>query len=152
MDRPKLLKIMTLGMSAVMFSPMLLTGLGNLLPQSEPPVRKESAPVSQDAQVAANENGYLDILQKEPNNPTAIGELERIAATYAANQKLPQAIGTYQKLVKAAPKSPQVKLYQQRIAELQKSGQKAAPGQRKSGSPSGNQTNPAPTTQPSTQP
>jgi hypothetical protein len=142
MDRPKLLKIMTLGMSAVMFSPMLIMGLGNLLPQSEPPVRKESAPVSQDAQIAANENGYLDILQKEPNNPTAIGELERIAATYAANQKLPQAIGTYQKLVKAAPKSPQVKLYQQRIADLQKSGQNK----------SGNQTKPAPTTKPSSKP
>ncbi len=119
MERQKLLKITTIGMSFVLFSPVLITGLTSLLPKSEPTVSSASAPVSQDAQFAADENGYFDVLAKEPNNSTASAGLTKIAMAYVADQKTPQAIAIYQKLIKIAPQSPQVKLHQQRLAELQ---------------------------------
>lgn len=119
MERQKLVKVMTLGMSFVLFAPVLITGLASLLPQPAPTTSSTPTPTSQDAQLAANENSYFGILATEPNNKTAIAGLEEIAAAYVANQKTPQAIAIYQKLIKTAPPSPQVKLYQQRLAALQ---------------------------------
>ncbi len=134
MERQKLLKVMTIGMAFVLFSPVLITGLTSLLPQSAPTVSSTPAPVSQDAQSAADENGYFDVLATEPNNKTAIMGLDKIATAYVANQKTPKAIAIYQKLIKMAPQSPQVKFYQQRLASLQSAG-KAAPTSQPSSKP-----------------
>ena len=134
MERQKLVKIMTIGMSVVLFAPVLITGLASLLPQSAPTVSSQPAPTSQDAQFAADENGYFDVLATEPNNKTAIAGLDKIAAAYVADQKIPQAVAIYQKLIKIAPQSPQAKFYQQRLAALQPAG-KAAPTSQPSSKP-----------------
>jgi hypothetical protein len=121
MERQKLVKVMTLSMAFVMMSPTLIIGLTNLFQKSQPPANSAPAPsLSQDAQFAAEENGYLAILQKEPNNTTASQGLTEIATTYAANRQVPKAIGIYQKMIKMAPQSRRVKIYQQHLAELQK--------------------------------
>jgi hypothetical protein len=134
MERQKLLKVMTIGMAFVLFSPVLITGLTSLLPQSAPTVSSAPAPTSQDAQFAADENGYFDILAAEPNNKTAIAGLDKIATAYVSDQKTPKAIAIYQKLIKMAPQSPQVKFYQQRLAALQPAG-KAPPTSQPSSKP-----------------
>jgi hypothetical protein len=106
-----------------------------LLPQSAPTVSSAPAPTSQDAQFAADENGYFDILATEPNNKTAITGLDKIAAAYVTDQKTPKAIAIYQKLIKMTPpQSPQVKFYQQRLAALQPAG-KAPPTSKPSPKP-----------------
>jgi hypothetical protein len=135
MERQKLLKVMTIGMSFVLFAPVLITGLASLLPQSAPTVSSAPAPTSQDAQFAADENGYFAVLATEPNNKTAITGLDKIAAAYVADQKTPKAIAIYQKLIKMAPpQSPQVKSYQQRLAALQPA-EKAPPSSQPSSKP-----------------
>jgi cytochrome c-type biogenesis protein CcmH/NrfG len=120
MERQKFVKVMTLGMAFVMMSPTLITGLTKLMPTSQPAANSAPAPaLSQDAQFAAQENGYLAVLQKEPNNSTASKGLSEIAAVYVADRKVAKAIDIYQKMVKVAPQARNVKIYQQRIAELQ---------------------------------
>jgi hypothetical protein len=120
MERQKLVKVMTLSMAFVMMSPTLITGLTTVFQQSQPPANSAAVPISQDAQFAAQENGYLAVLQKETNNSTARNGLVAIAQSYAADRNLPKAIEIYQKLIKAAPQSSQVPSHQQRIVELQK--------------------------------
>jgi ribosomal protein S30 len=121
MERQKFVKVMTLGMAFVMMSPTLITGLTKLLPTSQPAANSAPAPSpSQDAQFATEENGYLAVLQKEPNNSTASKGLNEIANTYVADRKVAKAIDIYQKMIKVAPQARNVKLYQQRITELQK--------------------------------
>jgi ribosomal protein S30 len=121
MERQKFVKVMTLGMAFVMMSPTLITGLTKLLPTSQPAANSAPAPsLSQDAQFAAQENGYLAVLQKEPNNSTASKGLNEIASAYVADRKVAKAIDIYQKMIKVAPQARNVKIYQQRIAELQK--------------------------------
>ncbi len=114
-----MLKVMTLGMSGLLFAPTLLTGLSTMLQKSPPPAKSAPAPISQDAQFAAQENGYVSVLKKEPNNSTAIRGLEEVATAYVADRNLPKAIEIYQKLIKAAPTSSQVQQHQQRLAALQ---------------------------------
>jgi hypothetical protein len=120
MERQKLVKVMTLSMAFVMMSPTLITGLTTVFQKSQPPANSAAVPISQDAQFAAQENGYLAVLQKETNNSTARNGLVAIAQSYAADRNLPKAIEIYQKMIKAAPKSAQVPSHQQRIIELQK--------------------------------
>jgi hypothetical protein len=120
MERKTFVKVATLGMAFVMMSPTLITGLTNLMPKSQPVVNSAPTPQSQDAQFAAEENGYLAVLEKEPNNSTASKGLGEIAAAYVADQKVAKAIDIYQKMIKVAPQARNVKLYQQRITELQK--------------------------------
>jgi hypothetical protein len=127
MERQKMVKVMTIGMSVALFTPTLLTGLSTLLQKSQPPANSAPTPVSQDAQFAAQENGYVAVLKKEPNNSTALRGLEEVATAYVADRNLPKAIEIYQKLIKAAPTSPQVPQYQQRLAALQKQGSAQPP-------------------------
>jgi hypothetical protein len=100
-----------------------LLGVLNLA-QSPPPPPKVSLS-SQNAQVEAQENGFLAVLKKEPKNSTAITGMEGVVKYYLQTSNKQKSIESLEKLIAAAPKAERVKDYAQVLAEIKKA---PAPG------------------------
>jgi predicted Zn-dependent protease len=72
MDNKKITKVVVL-LSGVAFLGSSVAGIGGLIASSlQKPAAKENIASSQDAQLQAQEKGFLGVLKREPNNPTAL--------------------------------------------------------------------------------
>lgn len=120
MDRQKIVKGFTLVVAFAGTFALLITSASTIWELAQPKAASQSVAISKDAQLAAQENGYWAVLQDEPKNSTAIGGLEAIAQAHAAEGNLPKSIEIFEKLQKAAPKSPNAQIYAQYLVELKK--------------------------------
>jgi hypothetical protein len=117
MDNKKITKVVVL-LSGVAFLSSSVAGIGGLIASSlKQPDAKENVAQSQDAQLLAQEKGFLGVLKREPNNPTAIrGAIEiwrlRIDKGDAKGVKT-----TIEGLVKSDPKN---KTYRELLAAIDK--------------------------------
>jgi hypothetical protein len=118
MENKKITKIVVL-LSGVAFLGSSVAGIGGLIASSlQKPAAKENIASSQDAQLQAQEKGFLGVLKREPNNPTALkGAIEiwriRIDKGDAKGVKT-----TIEGLVKSDPKN---KIYKELLVEIDKS-------------------------------
>jgi hypothetical protein len=118
MDNKKVTKVVVL-LSGVAFLGSSVAGIGGLIASSlQKPAAKENIASSQDAQLQAQEKGFLGVLKREPNNPTALrGAIEiwrlRIEKGDAKGVKT-----TIEGLVKSDPKN---KVYKELLVEIDKS-------------------------------
>ncbi len=117
MENKKITKVVVL-LSGVAFLGSSVAGIGGLIASSlKQPAAKENIAHSQDAQLQAQEKGFLGVLKREPNNPTALkGAIEiwrlRIDKGDAKGVKT-----TIEGLVKSDPKN---KTYQELLAAIDK--------------------------------
>jgi hypothetical protein len=117
MDKKTITKVVVL-LSGVAFLGSSVAGIGGLIASSlKQPNPKENVARSQDAQLQAQEKGFLGVLKREPNNPTALkGAIEiwrlRIDKGDAKGVKT-----TIEGLVKSDPKN---KTYQELLAAIDK--------------------------------
>jgi hypothetical protein len=117
MDNKKITKVVVL-LSGVAFLGSSVAGIGGLIASSlKQPAAKENIAHSQDAQLQAQEKGFLGVLKREPNNPTALkGAIEiwrlRIDKGDAKGVKT-----TIEGLVKSDPKN---KTYKELLAAIDK--------------------------------
>jgi hypothetical protein len=117
MDNKKVTKVVVL-LSGVAFLGSSVAGIGGLIASSlQKPDPKENVAHSQDAQLQAQEKGFLGVLKREPNNPTALkGAIEiwrlRIDKGDAEGVKT-----TIEGLVESDPKN---KTYQELLVEIDK--------------------------------
>ncbi len=117
MDNKKITKVVVL-LSGVAFLGSSVSGIGGLIASSlQKPAATENIASSQDAQLQAQEKGFLGVLKREPNNPTAIrGAIEiwrlRIDKGDAKGVKT-----TIEGLVKSDPKN---KTYKELLAAIDK--------------------------------
>jgi hypothetical protein len=95
-----------------------LLGVWNLA-QSPPPAVKASLS-SQNAQVEAQANGFLEVLKKEPKNSTAITGMEGVVKYYLQTSNKPKSIESLEKLIAAAPQAERAKDYAQVLADIKK--------------------------------
>jgi hypothetical protein len=118
MDKKTITKVVVL-LSGVAFLGSSVAGIGGLIASSlQKPNPKENVAQSQDAQLQAQEKGFLGVLKREPNNPTALkGAIEiwrlRIDKGDAKGVKT-----TIEGLVKSDPKN---KIYKELLVEIDKS-------------------------------
>ena len=117
MEQKKSTKIVVL-ISGIAFLGSSVAGIGGLIASSlNPPAAKENPALTQSSQLAAQEKGFLGVLQREPNNPTALRgaiEIWRIRIDQG------DAIGvktTIEALVKANPKN---KIYKELLVAIDK--------------------------------
>jgi hypothetical protein len=117
MDKKTITKVVVL-LSGVAFLGSSVAGIGGLIASSlQKPNPTENAAQSQDAQLLAQEKGFLGVLKREPNNPTALkGAIEiwriRIDQGDAKGVKT-----TIEGLVKSDPKN---KTYKELLAAIDK--------------------------------
>ena len=104
--------------SGMAFLASSVLGVGGLIGSSlNQPTAKENATQSQNAQLQAQEKGFLAVLKREPNNPTALQgtiEIWRMRIQQGDAQGVKKTI---EGLVKANPKSKQ---YQELLAAIDK--------------------------------
>jgi hypothetical protein len=118
MDNKKITKVVVL-LSGIAFLGSSVAGIGGLIASSlKQPDPKANTAHSQDAQLQAQEKGFLGVLKREPNNPTALhGAIEiwrlRIQKGDAKGVKT-----TIEGLVKSDPKN---KIYKELLVEIDKS-------------------------------
>ncbi len=109
MERSKLSKVLIL-LSGVAFLGSSVAGIGGLIASSlNQPAAESKAAQSQDAQLQAQEKGFLGVLKREPNNPTALRgaiEIWRIRINQGDAQGVKKTI---EGLVKANPQNKQYK-------------------------------------------
>jgi hypothetical protein len=117
MDNKKITKVVVL-LSGVAFLGSSVAGIGGLIASSlQKPAATENTAHSQDAQLQAQEKGFLGVLKREPNNPTALkGAIEiwrlRIEKGDAKGVKT-----TIEGLVKSDPKN---KTYKELLVAIDK--------------------------------
>jgi hypothetical protein len=117
MERSKLSKVLIL-LSGVAFLGSSVAGIGGLIASSiNQPAASSNAAQSQNAQLQAQEKGFLTVLKREPNNQTALrGAIEiwqmRIQQGDAKGVKT-----SIEGLVKA---NPQNKQYKQLLGAIDK--------------------------------
>jgi hypothetical protein len=117
MDREKTKKAIVI-VSGVAFLGSSLMGLAGLIGSSfQSSAQGEKATQSQNAQILAQEKGYIAVLQREPKNPTAIEGLEQIVNAKAMSGDLQGAKSTIAALVKIDPKN---KNYQAALVKVDK--------------------------------
>ena len=109
MEQKKSTKILVL-LSGIAFLGSSVLGIGGLIASSiNQPAAKENPSLTQNAQLQAQEKGFLGVLKREPNNPTALRgaiEIWRIRIQQGDAQGVK---ATIEGLLKASPKSPQYK-------------------------------------------
>lgn len=113
--RKIVLMAVSLAAGGVIISSLL--GVWNLA-QSPPPVKVSLS--SQNAQVAAQENGFLAVLKKEPKNSTAITGMEGVVRYYLQTNNQQKSIESLEKLIAAAPQAARAKEYAQVLVEMKK--------------------------------
>jgi hypothetical protein len=117
MDREKTKKTIVI-VSGIAFLGSSITGLVGLISSSfQSSAQGDSAAQSQNAQLLAQEKGYISVLQREPKNPTALKELSQIINAKAQSGDLQGARATIAALVKIEPKN---KEYQAALAQIDK--------------------------------
>jgi hypothetical protein len=118
MDQKKLTKVVVI-FSGIAFLGSSVAGIGGLIASSiNKPAANENTAHTQNAQLQAQEKGFLGVLKREPNNPTALrGAIEiwrlRIQQGEAQGVKT-----TIEGLVKSDPKN---KIYKELLVEIDKS-------------------------------
>ena len=109
MEHKKSTKVIII-LSGISFLGSSVIGLGGLIATSlQQPKAAENIAQSQNAQLQAQEKGFLGVLKREPNNSTALGGVvgiwrERIGQGDALGVKT-----TIEGLVKANPENPKYK-------------------------------------------
>jgi hypothetical protein len=113
--------------SGIAFLGSSIAGVGGLIASSlrEPPA-KENPTQSQNAQLDAQEKGFLGVLQREPKNPTAISGLGSIINMRMQQGDVPGTRATLAKLVKIDPTNLKYKEFlaaiDKQIADTKKVG------------------------------
>lgn len=95
-----------------------LLGVWNLSQSPLPPVKASLS--SQNAQVEAQENGFLAVLKQEPKNATAISGMEGVVKYYLQTSNQQKSIESLEKLIAAAPQAARAKEYAQVLVEMKK--------------------------------
>ena len=126
MERSKTTKKIVLMAVSLATGGMILTSLFTVWDLAKPqPTAIKASSSSQDAQVAAKENGFLEVLKKEPKNFTAISGMEEVVKYYLQTSNKQKSIESLEKLIAAAPQAERAKEYAQVLAEIKKA---PAPG------------------------
>jgi hypothetical protein len=101
---------------------MILTSLFGVLDlvKSPTPTQVKAPASSQNAQVEAQENGYLAVLKKEPKNTTAIGGMEKVVQYYMQTGNEPKIVASLEKLIAAAPQAERVQEYKKVLDTIKK--------------------------------
>jgi predicted Zn-dependent protease len=118
MDQKKLTKVVVI-FSGIAFLGSSVAGIGGLIASSlKQPAAKENIAHTQNAQLQAQEKGFLGVLKREPNNPTALRgaiEIWRLRIQQGDAQGVKTTIAG---LVKS---NPQNKIYKELLVEIDKS-------------------------------
>lgn len=114
MEKKKLTQVLIIG-SGIAFLASSVAGLSGLIASSlnEPAATKNSAQ-SQNAQLQAEEKGFMGVLQREPNNQTALRGLVEIRMQRG---DVPGTKTALERLVKLNPENKQ---YKEFLAALNK--------------------------------
>jgi hypothetical protein len=118
MERSKFTKMLVVSAVSLATGGFLLSSLLGLVDLARSPAPVKNAPSSQNAQVAAKENGFLEVLKKEPKNPTALQGMETVVRYYLQTGDKPKTIQALEKLIAVAPQSKNVKDYTKLLTEL----------------------------------
>ncbi len=117
MDKKKITQVVVL-LSGVAFLGSSVAGIGGLIVSSlKQPNPKENTAHSQDAQLQAQEKGFLGVLQREPNNPTALRGAIKIWRLRIQTGDTKGVKTTIEGLVKS---NPQNKTYKELLAAIDK--------------------------------
>jgi hypothetical protein len=125
MDRSetKRLVVVAVGLASVGVLLSSLLGVWNL---AVTPAPVQNPVSSQDAQVTAQENGFLMVLKDEPKNSNAILGLEQVVLYHLQKKDTKKAIQSLEKLIAAAPKAPSLDTYKKKLADLKQNPQLGA--------------------------
>jgi hypothetical protein len=118
MERSKFTKKIVLVATIVAGMGFLLSSLVGLWNLVQTPAPMRTSISSQNAQIETQANGYLEVLQKEPKNATAIQGLENVVRYYVQTGNKSKTIQYLEKLVVAAPEAKNVAEYKKSLAEL----------------------------------
>jgi hypothetical protein len=113
--------------SGIAFLGSSILGVGGLIASSlQEPTAKENPAQSQNAQLNAQEKGFLAVLQREPKNPTAIRGLSEIVNLRMQQGDVPGTRATVEQLVKIDPTNQKYKEFlaaiDKQIADSKKVG------------------------------
>ena len=123
MEKSKLTKVFVLAAGAA-FLASSVSGLSSLIGSSiDKPAQSENATQSQNAQLQAEEKGFLTVLKREPNNQTALRGLVEIRMQ---RNDAPGTKAALEQLVKLNPTNQQYKEFltvlNKQIADTKKVG------------------------------
>ncbi len=118
MERSKFTKILVVSAVSLATVGFLLSSLLGLVDLARSPAPVKNAASSQNAQVAAKENGFLEVLKKEPKNPTALQGMETVVRYYLQTGDQPKTIQALEKLIAAAPQAKNAQEYTKLLKEL----------------------------------
>jgi hypothetical protein len=118
MERSKFTKMLVVSAVSLATGGFLLSSLLGLVDLARSPAPVKNAASSQNAQVAAKENGFLEVLKKEPKNPTALQGMETVVRYYLQTGDKPKTIQALEKLLAAAPEAKNAKEYTKLLTEL----------------------------------
>jgi cytochrome c-type biogenesis protein CcmH/NrfG len=114
MEKSKFTKVVVLG-SGMAFLASSVLGIGGLIGKSlDKPQTKENVAQSQNAQLQAEERGFLTVLKREPNNQTALRGLVEI------RMRTGDASGTKAALEQLVKLNPTNKQYKEFLTVLNK--------------------------------
>jgi hypothetical protein len=118
MEQKKLTKVVVI-ISGIAFLGSSVAGIGGLIASSlNKPAANENTAHSQNAQLQAQEKGFLGVLKREPNNPTALKGAIEIWRLRIQQGDAPGVKTTIAGLVKS---NPQNKIYKELLVEIDKS-------------------------------
>ncbi len=114
-------------LSGIAFLGSSVAGIGGLIASSlQEPTAKENPAQSQNAQLNAQEKGFLAVLQREPKNPTAIRGLGEIIEMRMQQGDVPGTRATLVELIKIDPTNQKYKEFlaaiDKQIADTKKVG------------------------------
>jgi hypothetical protein len=114
-------------LSGIAFLGSSVLGIGGLIASSlQEPTPKENITQSQNAQLNAQEKGFLAVLKREPKNPTAISGLGEIINMRMQQGDVPGTRATVEQLVKIDPTNQKYKEFlaaiDKQIADSKKMG------------------------------
>ncbi len=126
MDRTKINKIVGI-VSGIAFLSSALLGVGGLIASSlQQPAASKNTAQSQNAQLDAQEKGFLGVLKREPQNPTAIRGVGEIINLRMQQGDIPGTRATVEQLVKIDPTNQKYKEFlaaiDKQIADSKKVG------------------------------
>jgi hypothetical protein len=126
MGQSKAQKVIVI-ISGIAFLGSSIAGVGGLIASSlQEPTAKENPAQSQNAQLDAQEKGFLAVLQREPKNPTAIRGLGEIIEMRMQQGDVPGTRATLTELIKIDPTNQKYKEFlaaiDKQIADTKKVG------------------------------
>jgi hypothetical protein len=127
MGQSKAQKVIVI-LSGIAFLGSSILGVGGLIASSllQEPAASKNPAQSQNAQLNAQEKGFLAVLQREPKNPTAIRGLSEIVNLRMQQGDVPGTRATIEQLVKIDPTNKQYKEFlaaiDKQVADTKKVG------------------------------